>query len=323
MKKKVNEMDTSNTNDKNPTVYTSKENLKKTVSDLNGTKANVVVTKEEENMVPKSIKLEYLSEVKDAETGEISQPFTIKGKKYQMVRALTSDRKKVMGVYSHDEVGEDGSNVIYDVNEFEKNIAKKEMSEEGVVEPEGPEMATLNPIESNVIGEPVGEVNPQSKADEMGGHSFAGYKHYIVNKKTGKARKFKSIEELAKANMTEDEQYMGIRDFKKYVDEVLFGAGKRQMKEVDAVPTTPNPTEQKMVASADKLMKLITTKIPKNVFDDIQKNHIAQREVLLAFANVIGVSNVEVSKIINGIKGMAKEPVTENVIKTVKVKDIL
>ena len=318
MKKKINEMDDSSSG-KKPTVFTSKEDLEKTVSKLNNTNANVVVTKEQQENFVAPIKLEYLSEVKDAETGKISQPFTIKGKKYQMVRALTPDRKKVMGVYSHDEVGEDGNNVIYDVAEFEENIARKEMSEEGVVEPDGPEMATLNPIESNVT---------QERADEMGNPSFAGYKHYIVNRKTGKARKFKSIEELAKANMTEDEQYMGIKDFKKYVDEVLFGAGKRQMKEMDgtsmttSTSTTQSPTDEKMVASAEKLMKLIGSKISPAVFQDIQKNHIAQREVLLAFAKMVGVPSVELNKIIMGIKGMAKQPVTENVIKTVKVKDI-
>lgn len=292
--------------------------------------ANVNVVEEGGDSQPQ--KLKYLSEVQDAESGEISQPFTIKNKRFQMVRAITPTREKVMGVYSLDELDADGENVIYDVNEFEANIAKKAMDEEGVVEPDGPEAMTLN-TEDNIIAEPADEVNPQSKADEMGGQSFAGFKHYIVNRKTGKARKFKNIEELAKANMTEEEQYMGIKDFKRYVDEVLFGAGKRQVKEVDATQPQPDaeapktPTEEKMIASAQKLMDMIKQKIPNQVVQQIKLNHIAQREVLLAFADLIGVPNNEINKIIVGLKGMARDvkPVNEShgsIVKVIKVKDL-
>lgn len=299
--------------------------------------ANVNVVEESGNVSPE--KLKYLSEVQDSETGEISQPFTINEKKYQMVRAITPMREKVMGVYSLDELDEEGNNIIYSVDEFEQNIAKKAIDEEGVVEPDGPEAMTLN-TEDNVIAEPADEVNPQSKADEMGGPNFVGFKHYIVNKKTGKSRKFKNIEDLAKANMTEDEQYMGIKDFKKYVDEMLFGSSKRQVKEVDAAPVAAptgtqadaqpvaTPTEEKMIASAEKLMLLIKQKIPNQVVQQIKQNHIAQREVLLAFAELIGVPNSEINKIILGLKGMARDvkPVNESygraIVKIIKAKDL-
>jgi predicted XRE-type DNA-binding protein len=347
-KKKINEgaldvgitsYQTSSSNSSNPSHAGVNVNVKKkdlsdpslqrNISKLKN--ANVNVVEEEGGVKPQRLK--YLSEVQDSETGEVSKPFTINDKRYQMVRAVTPNKEKVMGVYSLDEIDEEGNNIIYDVNEFEENVAKKAMGEEGVVEPEGPEAVTLN-TEDNVIAEPADEVNPQSKADEMGGPSFAGFKHYIVNRKTGKARKFKNIEELAKANMTEDEQYMGIRDFKKYVDEVLFGTGKKHMKEVDATATpTDNtqvantPTEEKMIASSQKLMNLIQQKIPSQVVQQIKQNHIAQREVLLAFAELIGVPNSEVNKIIVGLKGMARDvkPVNESygpIVKTIKVKDL-
>ena len=51
-------------------------------------------------------KLKYLSEIIDEVTGDISKPFTISGKNYQMVRAITPDRQKVMGVCSLDDVDE-------------------------------------------------------------------------------------------------------------------------------------------------------------------------------------------------------------------------
>lgn len=301
----------STTGKKHPTVYTKKIDLKNTMKNLGGVEADVVV-------------LEYLSEVKDAESGEISQPFTIAGKKYQMVRAITPKKEKIMGVYSFDEMNEDGSNKIYNVEDFERNIAKKELMETGVQEPEGPEAATLNPVEE--------KENP----------SFAGYKHFIVNQKTGKARKFKSIEELAKAQMGEGEKYMGIREFKKFVDESLFGAGKRQsMTEVDDV--SGSESDEEMNIKAKKLMDVIAKRVPAGVIKTI-KTPIAQREVIAAFAEMIGVPRNGLNKLISGLKDIAKggtnkpqpiekgteptpanteKPVAENrVIKTIKVKDI-
>lgn len=296
---------------KHPTVYAKKADLKKTMDNLKGVEADVIV-------------LEYLSEVMDSENGKISQPFTIGDKKYQMVRAVTPNKEKVMGVYSFNEVNEDGSNKIYSVEAFEKNIAKKAIMETGVVEPEGPEAVTLNPIEE--------KENP----------SFAGYKHFIVNPKTGKSKKFKSIEELAKAQMGEGEKYMGIREFKKFVDESLFGAGKRQpMTEVDDV--SGDESDDEMNVKAKKLMLMISKRIPETVIKTI-KTPIAQREVIAAFAEMIGVPRNGLSKLITGLKDIAKtgtnkpdpiekgtepapastqQPVAESkIIKTIKVKDI-
>lgn len=291
---------------------------------------NPSVTVVDESNELKPNRLKYLSEVKDSKTGNISKPFTIKNKNYQMVRAIGEDKKPIMGVYSLDERNENGENIIYGIDEFEKMIGGREG------------MSVKN---EDVIDEPADEVNPNSKADEMGGPSFAGYKHYIVNRKSGKARKFKNVEELAKANMTEEEEYMGIKGFKKYVDEVLFGGNKKQVKEIDAqgnntqvtdtqtqVTNTQtsagqgtSPIEQKMQASAEKLMELIKTKIPNDVVHQITTNHIAQREVILAFAEMVGVPNTEINKIILGIKGMGKNTtgaVSENVVRLIKVKDL-
>lgn len=310
----------SSSANKKPTVMVKQQDLQKTMRDLKGVDADVMVTKENEVASGKP-KLTYLSEIMDSESNEVSKPFTIRDKRYQMVRAVTPTKERVAAVYSLDETDEEGNNVIYDVKDFEENIAKKAMSED-------------NGDGGNVIAEPADEINPHSKADEIGGPSFIGFKHYIVNRKTGKARKFKSIEDLAKAQMTEDEQYMGIKDFKKYVDEVLFGGGKKQMKEVNVTQTTTtntntvSPTQQKMISSAEKLMKLISEKIPSQVIQQIKTNPIAQREVILAFAELIGVPNSEMQKIINGLKGMGRNTqaagVNEgrNIIKSLKVKDI-
>ena len=290
----------------------NKTKVKKAIEKAKQDKMDVKIVNESEMNTP--MKLEYLSEIKDFETGEVSKPFTIADKKYQMVRAMTPDRQKVMGVYCIDEVDDEGNNIIHDVKHFEENIAKKAIQETGVVEPDGPEMATLMGLE------------------EKKENSFAGHKHFIVNEKTGKARKFKSIEELAKAKMGEDEKYMGIREFKKFVDEALFGANKRHsMTEVDDV--TGNESDVEMNAKAQKLMKIIGKRVPSTVIDTIKTNKVAQREVIAAFAELIGVPRNGLSALITGIKDIAKgqqqtqgkpaeEPAAVTERKIIKVKDI-
>jgi hypothetical protein len=290
----------------------NKTKVKKAIEKAKQDKMDVKIVNESEMNTP--MKLEYISEIKDSETGEVSKPFTIADKKYQMVRAMTPDRQKVMGVYCMDEVDGEGNNIIHDVKHFEENIANKFIKETGVVEPDGPEAATLMGLE------------------EKKENSFAGYKHFIVNEKTGKARKFKSIEELAKAQMGEGEKYMGIREFKKFVDESLFGNSKRHsMTEVDDV--TGNESDEEMNAKAQKLMKMIGKRIPTTIIDTIKTNKVAQREVIAAFAELIGVPRNGLSALITGIKDIAKSqkqtqgkpaeepaPVTERRI--IKVKNI-
>ena len=238
-------------------------------------------------------KYQYVSDIVD-ENGELSKPFTINGKNYQMVRALNPKNEKVLGVYSLDEVDEEGNNVIHDVDEFEKTIDDNQMqTETGVQEPEGPEANTLNPEG------PVAETSDEAKLEHP---SFAGHKHFIVNKKTGKARKFKDISELAKANMTPDEQYMGIKDFKKYVDETLFGAGRKQ--NLDEVQPTGQESDEEMNVKAKRLMDMIKKKIPQGIIDTIV-TPVAQREVIAAFAEMIGVPRNGLSKLIAGLKDLA------------------
>jgi hypothetical protein len=312
----ANKTTSSTTGKKHPTVYTKKIDLKNTMKNLSGVEADVVV-------------LEYLSEVKDAETGQMSQPFTINGKKYQVVRARTPKREEVMGVYSFNEVNDKGENKIYSIQEFEENIAKKAIEETGVVEPEGPEAVTLN---------------TEEKKEEVSGPSFVGYKHFIVNPKTGKAKKFKSIEELAKAQMGEGEKYMGIKEFKKFVDESLFGAAKRSVMREEDVVANGQESDEEMNIKAKKLMAMISKRIPETVIKTI-KTPIAQREVIAAFAEMIGVPRNGLTKLISGLKDIAKtgtnkpqpidkgteptpantaQPVTEGrkIIQTIKVKDI-
>lgn len=281
-------------------VFTNQQNLKKTVDMLKGKDVDVVVTDGVEEKG--NTALEYVSEVIDESTGEISKPFTISGKNYQMVRAMGPDRAIVMGVYAFDEQDESGNPKIYDVNEFE-NIAKAAINELGVQEPEGPEAATLNPYPEKdaEIKETEESTKKEEKKDMK--PNFEGCKHFIVNEKTGKVRKFKTIQELAKAQMTPEETYMGIKEFKKFIDSALFG--KRKMKEEAA--TQGEVVPQNVISSVEKAMNMVRTKLTPNIVKNIQQNPVAQEQMVLAFAKEIGVPANRLTQIINGIKGMAQE----------------
>ena len=151
--------------------------------------------------------LKYLSNVIDNNTGEISKPFTIKDKKYQIVRCATPEKNVVLGVYCFDDFNEDGSNVIHDVDYFDKTVATP--MKESLAAPMG---SNIQPL-------------PPKKTESL---NLGEYKHFIVNKESGEFRKFKTSEELAKDVMNETETYMNIKEFKKYFDEKVFG-NKRKM----------------------------------------------------------------------------------------------
>jgi hypothetical protein len=222
-----------------------------------------------------------------------------------MVRALTPDRQKVMAVCSLDDVDEMGKNVIYDLQEFEEKIAKKSLGE-GMPHHDDEDKTDFHPSGSSDWG----------KKDNV--PSFEGYKHFIVNNKTGKARKFKSIEELAKAQMNEDEKYMSVKEFRKYVDETLFGSVKKNV--VNEVGLTGSETDEDMNVKAQKLMKMINKRIPVAIIDQIKTNKIAQREVIAAFAEMVGVPRNGLAQLIAGLKKLAKTTTASTQQQTAQVQ---
>jgi len=248
--------------------------------------------------------MKYLSNVKDPKTNEIVQPFSVGDKKYQMVRARTPDKKIVLGVYSFDDINDSGDNTIYDIEEFENKVAKPML-----------EMEKLT-------------VEGETKTTEPETLGLGEFKHFIVSEKTGKFKKFKTIPELAATTMGDDERYMGLQEFKKFFETRVFGATKK--KELSEVGMTGNESDEEMTVKAQKLMSLIQKKIPSNTIESIKTNKIAQKEVIAAFAEMIGVPRNGLSSLVQGIRDLAngqqqqqQQQVSENrVIKTIKKKDI-
>ena len=261
--------------------------------------------------------IKYLSNVIDNKTGEISQPFTIGAQKYQMIRGLAG-KDIVMAVFAHDELDDAGNNIIHTIEEFEQKIAL-------------PAKQKLE-MESKAME----ESSEEPKKEE----TYEGCKHFLVDTKTNKVRKFKTIEELLSANKTEDEVYMGGPKFKKYMTERLFGKRKKMMNELG---TEPINGDEDISKKAQKLMGVIDDNTAvQNAIKTI-KTPDAQGEVIAAFAELIGVPRNGLSNLVSNLKDISKEPNTQqtnenviitkkelveayskkrNVIKTIKIKDI-
>lgn len=262
-------MDTNqniNTNKDKPTVTVKKADLPQVLQQVKNTNTNINVLE----------KYSYISEVVDPKSNKVSQPFTINGKKYQMVRAMSPKKEKVMGVYGYDDFHEDGDNIIHDVEVFERMIRENDSVSDG---------------------------EEVSKNDGLN-NSYAGCKHFIVDKKTTRARKFRDISELAKASMGENEVYMGVKDFKRFLDETLFGQSRKQpITELDDISGSEN--DEEMNTKAKKLMDMISRKIPTSIIKTI-KTPIAQREVIAAFAELIGVPRNGISSLVGQLKDLSK-----------------
>lgn len=285
--------------------------------------------------------IKYLSNVKD-DKGDVSKPFIIGGKNYQMVRAITPSKEVVMAVYCHDDVNESGENKIHSVEDFEKNIANpakvQTPQELPVTEKENPEVIQPKKV--------IPDVPNPDKSLKLG-----EFKHFIIDNKTGKVRKFKQVEELAKAGMSENESYMNLSQFKKHVDETLFGIKKKKssVTEDGAIPDKPDVTMaiQQMVAKMKPYMDKINEPLEKIQFivnlTKMLQLDTSKYPMLMASLKKAGNSTfggqtpttqssqsietqssqlgVTEGKIITK-NDLIKSIKTENVIKTIKFKDI-
>ena len=266
--------------------------------------------------------IKYLSNVRDPETNKVSKPFTIADKNYQLIRGIDASNEIVNAVMCIDD------NMIHTYEDFERDIAL-------------PMKERLEMQGANIQSSP----DVQESSDD----TYEGYKHYLVNKQTNEVRKFKSIEEMISSNKLDEEEYMNVGRFKKHMNERLFGSSKKKVESLNEVTPTGEETDEEMNIKAKKLMDLIAKRIPQNIIKTIT-TPIAQREVIAAFAELIGVPRNGLNKLIGGLKDMAKQqqepatqtgqeqPITEkrvitknqlmetlkpnNVIKTIKVKDI-
>ena len=302
------------------------------LSKMKGVNVKVVGEEAEAVIEPQDqATIKYLSNVKD-EHGKTSKPFNIGDKQYQMVRGITPEKQVVLGVYCFDDLNESGENVIHPVDHFENTIA-------------GPMRETM---EVSITEKKEAKPTEEPKSDNPDSLRLGEYKHFIVDETTGKFKKFKNIQDLAKYPMSDNEKYMGLSEFKKFFHSKVFGGSQKQG--LNEVTPTGQETDEDMHAKAKKLMVLISKRIPSIVIETIKKNKVAQREVIAAFAELIGVPRAGLGSLVTGIKDLAKTktqpqqgqtqtgqaqgnqmppeqdlaPISENrkIVKTIKIKDI-
>jgi hypothetical protein len=297
-----------------------------------------------------------LSNVIDNKTGEVSQPFTIGAQKYQIVRGMGADKQIVMAVFAHTETDDNGENIIYSIEDFEKNIA--------IPMREKLELESMN--EPNLLGQDIQMIPEKKIATE---DTYEGYKHFLANKKTNEVRKFKNIKEMLACNKLDEEEYMGVREFKQYMNERLFGKRKK-INELDnesvdgiqpAQPTTDDDTQkpityndsgvpekiknQQVLPQVKMAIKQMLQKL-KSYLDDLNEPkekvqfiaaltsmlHVGpeyKNKLLTLLKNLIDLSaqeqqqqpQVGESRIITK-KQLSESLKSNKVIKTIKVKDI-
>ncbi len=214
--------------------------------------------------------IKYLSNVKDPDSGKVSKPFVIGGKNYQLVRGVTPEKKIVMAVYCLDELNEEGKNIIHSVEDFDKNIATpiKKLEEEQL-------QAQKDEEDKQLQAKSIEDAKQVEKPEVGGEPSYEGSKHFLVNRTNGNIRNFKSIKDLLAQEKLDEEDYMGVQEFKQHINKKLFG-GRKKTEMLNELEPTGEESEEELSVKAQKLMDLIQKRIPDNIIQTI-KTPLAKR----------------------------------------------
>jgi len=252
--------------------------------------------------------IKYLSNVKDPNTGKISQPFTIGDKKYQMVRGMKPSREIVLGVLCLNEMNEDGSgNKIYSVDHFDKTVATPMKEKYGNGNMNSPEdKKELNTDKEKFI-------------DHLNLSDMNGFRHFFVNRQTNEVTgKFKSIGEMIKSGtkLGLEEDYMDAKQLKRRRYENYF---KPTMNEAD--DDVDGTDVNKLKTDVKKLTKLISAKF-STAISKIDKP-IEQVEFLSAMAEIIGVPFNKLTSLINSFKDVANQQKTAEPAPVMEDKKII
>jgi hypothetical protein len=238
MKKKNNIQETmfnnSSSSNSKTTVNVQKKDLASVANDLKklGKDVNVNVVDEELNVLePEAViapqdnaTIKYLSNVIDNKTGEISQPFTIGAQKYQMIRGLANDNQIVMAVFAHDETDDNGCNRIHTIEEFEQKIAL--------------------PAKQKIEEEEAKAMEESKAMEEAKEDTYEGRKHFLVKRGTNEVRSFGSIKEMLSSGKSEEEDYMGVSEFKKHMNDKMFGSKKRKSESLNEITPTGEESDE-------------------------------------------------------------------------------
>lgn len=255
---------------------------------------------ENEVIEPQDINtIKYLSNIKDKQTGEISKPFTIADKRYQMVRGENGKKEVVIGVYCFDDLNESGENIIHPLDYFEEKIARP-MKETNMV---GQDIQVNDGFDYAAA-----ENEYHDKANLMDYLNLTdvgpNYKHFFVDLTSGKVvAKFKNTKEMAKSGIKlgPNEDYMDVQTLKKFRFGDYF---KKDITETEGEDGGTNVS--KLKADVKKLTTLIKNKF--GAYLSKLDKPIEQAEFLNAMALEVGVPLNKLSTIINSYKDIAQQP---------------
>jgi len=243
--------------------------------------------------------------VRDKSTGEISKPFTIGEKKYQMVRGITPSKKVVVGVYCHNDMDKNGDNIIHPIEYFEEHIANPMKEQIGMV---GQDIQVI-PNESDYVAKD----SPHSKdsfINYLNLTDLDGANHFFVNTKNGQViSKFKTTKEMVKSGkkLGVDEDYMDRKSLKSF----RFGSYFKHddVSEGELSPEDAGTNIPKLQADVKKLAGIIKNKF--SVYLNKLNKPIEQTQFLEAMANEIGVPLNKLSTMINTYKDLKLDASTQ------------
>lgn len=269
--------------------------------------------------------IKYLSNVVDANTGDISKPFTIADKRYQMVRGTMPSGDVVLAVYSHDELNDRDMNIIYPVDYFEENIAlpMKEMIER--------------------------QNKKENMLEYLNLSDLKEYRHFFVNTESGDMLgKFKTTKEMFRSGIKlgANEDYMNAKQLKEYRAQKYF-AERLNSKFINEESIDEEINTDKLKGDVKVLVDRMSKMFGK-YFAKLD-TPVEQGVFLVKMAEIVGVPTEKLSQIVSSVKDVAKDdagaqtpattaPTTESkvitkkelsesiakkkVLKTIKVKNI-
>jgi len=248
--------------------------------------------------------IKYLSQVKDQKTGQISKPFSIDSKKYQMVRGRTPDNKVVMGVLCFDELNESGENVIHSVEAFERNVALPMLERDG---------KSLDEVSGYDYARDEVEYNDkQDFIDWVNLKDVAGYKHFFINIGNGDVTaKFKNTKEMMKSGvkLVQEEDYMDAEGLRRFRFGEYF---KSPNNEVASEGVSEGVDTDKLKTDVSKFVKLIKDKFSQ-AFAKLNTD-IEKAQFIDSMAKEVGVPLSKLTQIKSSLSSISKdeEPVVEN-----------
>lgn len=263
--------------------------------------------------------IKYLSNVKDLNTGEISKPFTIADKNYQMVRGFDNNKQIVMGVMCLNDLNESGENIIHPIDYFEQNIAL-------------PMKETLGMMGADIQELPTEEYN--HSAEEIAHHNQEEWENYINLKDVGEAKIFfvdmGTGKVVASFNSPVDMMKSGIKlgDNEKAMNRkqlMALRAGETireaiSLDEMDANGTDVDKLKQDMNILVKRISKMFGNYFAK-LNSDLEKGAFLQ-----TIAKIINVPETRIASLVktySDVDNQPTQPVTESkIIKIVKVKDL-